>query len=282
MSLVEVQTYFETELARFRESRYAGDDGVLAATRYALSGTGKRVRPILCLLSARALGADPRTALAPALALEMIHTYSLVHDDLPCMDDDALRRGRPSTHVVHGDALALLAGDALLTDAFTLLADAPRAGDLVRELGGAAGGLGMVQGQALDLYWTARQGASRETLDTIHRLKTGRLLGAACALGAIAGGGDPEVVGHFRDFGQRVGHAFQIRDDLLDDMGGTGKSIGKDKEVGKLTYLALMSRSDAETAARELTEAAMALLSPHGMAAEPLRTFALGLLTRQR
>lgn len=281
MTPAEIQISFDQELEHFRETHYAGNEGILAAMRYALAGPGKRVRPTLCMLSAQTVGADPQTASTSALALEMVHTYSLVHDDLPCMDDDPMRRGRAATHVVHGEANALLVGDALLTDAFSLIAEGPHAGRLVRELASAAGGHGMVQGQALDLYWTGRQDANLDILNTIHRLKTGRLLGAACAMGAIAGGADDERVSRLREFGRCLGHAFQICDDLLDDTVGTGKSKGKDKEVGKLTYLALMSRVDAEAAARELTNRALEQLAQFGTAAETLQHYGLQLLIRR-
>ena len=281
MTPVDLHDYFEHELARFCASHYAGDEGIFAAMRYALAGSGKRVRPILSMLAAQTVGAPPDVARTSALALEMTHTYSLVHDDLPCMDDDKMRRGRPATHVVYGEAYALLVGDALLTDAFALLAAEPHAGRLVRELSQAAGGHGMVQGQALDLFWTGRTDSHRDILNTINRLKTGRLLGAACAMGAIAGGANDDHTTHFREFGRLIGHAFQICDDLLDDTKGTGKTRGKDKESGKLTYLALMGHDEAESAARELTKRAVEQLLPFGEAAESLRQFGLNLLTRR-
>lgn len=281
MTPAEMSQHFEREFERFFQDRYAGEQGVFPALRYALSGTGKRVRPVMCMLVAETLGARTQDALLPAFALEMIHTYSLVHDDLPCMDDDALRRGRASTHVVHGEALALLVGDALLTDAFAILAQAPNGARMVAELATAAGAHGMVQGQALDLFWTGREGQTLEVLDTIHQLKTGRLLGAASALGAMAANADETAVTAWRIFGQNIGHAFQICDDLLDDESGTGKSRGKDKESGKLTYLSLMSREQANAAAQGLTTTAMATLDRYGTAADKLRVLVQSLLRRQ-
>lgn len=281
MTPVEAKNFFEKEFSAFCQQRYAGQDGIYPAIRYALMGGGKRVRPIMCLLVAETMGARYEDALTASIALEMVHTYSLVHDDLPCMDDDALRRGRPSTHIEYGEAFALLVGDALLTDAFEMLAELPNGARMVKELAAASGSQGMVQGQALDLYWTGRESQTRDILDKIHQLKTGRLLGAACALGAISANADQTNVLTWRSFGQEVGLAFQICDDLLDEEAGTGKSQGKDKQTGKLTYLALMSRAQANQVACEVTDSAMAKLDRYGLAADHLRVFVKYLLRRQ-
>jgi geranylgeranyl pyrophosphate synthase len=272
---------FAAEVAR----RYAGDGALETACRYALEGGGKRVRPLVCLLAAQAFGGSVEGALPAAIALEMAHTYSLVHDDLPCMDDDDLRRGRPTVHKVFGEATALLVGDALLTDAFAVVADAPgldaaRRVALVRELASAAGGRGMVRGQALDLHWTARAGATAVDLDEVHALKTGRLLGAAAAMGAVSAGAEASASAAFRRFGALVGLAFQIRDDLLDERGGTGKSPGKDREQGKLTYLAVMSAPEAARAAARVTDEARGAIAGVGADTEPLVAFATELLER--
>jgi geranylgeranyl pyrophosphate synthase len=293
---------FEHFLADYAARRYPSPTGSDPAVRYVLGTGGKRVRPLFTLLAADALGTDIERALSPAVAVEMVHTYSLVHDDLPCMDDDDMRRGQPTAHRKFGEALALLAGDALLTDAFALLAGAepcarkfgapepeisvPLAPSaearlaMVRELAGAAGGTGMVRGQALDLHWTARNGASRADLDDIHLHKTGLLLGAATALGAAASG-RLDVLGRFRAFGRHIGLAFQIRDDLIDELATTGKTRGKDKDAGKLTYLAMMGEKDAMAAADEHTEAAIAELAIPNCRSERLIAFARTLLYRQ-
>ncbi len=281
----DLKNTFEGALAGLAESRYGGGTPVEQAVRYVLAGPGKRVRPLLAMLSAEAAGGGPTAALPAALAVEMVHTYSLVHDDLPCMDDDDLRRGRPTAHKVHGDAHALLAGDALLTDAFSVLAEAealPAATRLAmtRELAAAAGGAGMVRGQSLDLHWTARQGATQGDLNEIHRLKTGCLLGAAAAMGALAGGATADEAGRCRRFGTLIGLAFQILDDLLDNQRGTGKSQGKDQAAGKLTYMTMMSPAGARAAADRYTAEAMEALGSLRGSQAALVAFARGLLSR--
>jgi geranylgeranyl diphosphate synthase type II len=276
------------------EARYAGDDPVSRAARYAMQSGGKRTRPLLCLLTTEAVGGSVEDGLPAALAVEMIHTYSLVHDDLPCMDDDDLRRGRATTHKVHGEATALLAGDALLTDAFSLLSesgsafglgdnDVPDARRLaqVRELATAAGGLGMVLGQALDLHWTARGGYGKADLEKIHREKTGRLLAASSVLGAIAGNATKPQIEACRTFGSALGLAFQILDDLLDDTPATGKSQGKDRAAGKLTYLSLMTPAAARSEAALRTREAVDALRTAGLDAGALAEFAQALLSRK-
>jgi geranylgeranyl pyrophosphate synthase len=283
----------ERALQSVCKTRYGGDDPVSKATAYALESNGKRVRPLLCILAAEATGGRTADALPGAVAVEMVHTYSLVHDDLPCMDDDDLRRGRPTTHKVHGEATALLAGDALLTDAFALLADDGTAFGLersslpesrrlaqVRELALAAGGSGMVLGQALDMHWTARGGYHRSDLERVHSQKTGRLLAAAAALGGLAGSATPAQIDALRAFGTGLGLAFQILDDLLDEAPSTGKSRGKDRAAGKLTYLSLMSVAEARAEAYRLTRDAVGALAVLGPAAKPLIALADALLNR--
>jgi geranylgeranyl pyrophosphate synthase len=289
----------EHVLRKFSEARYGGADPLSRAARYALEGEGKRVRPILCLLAARSLcqsPIDPKDVMPAALALEMVHTYSLVHDDLPTMDNDDLRRGRPTVHKVFGEAEALLAGDSLLTDAFGVLADpegylgyptalsASARVQLVAELAQASGGSGMVLGQSQDLYWTGRPGAQADHLTFIHLRKTGRLLGAAAAMGAISQGATETQVTAFRTFGEQLGLAFQITDDLLDDSGATGKSAGKDIASGKLTYLSHMGRSEAQKEAEIATEKSLAALSAAGVGGlrgDELAAFAHMLLSRK-
>jgi geranylgeranyl diphosphate synthase type II len=282
--MTELGRLFDDALAARLKTRYTGTNAVDDAVRYVLEAGGKRVRPMLCLLAAEAVGGDPRQALGAALAVEFVHTYSLVHDDLPCMDDDDLRRGKPTAHKVFGEANALLCGDALLTDAFGILAEEknPALGlALVRELAAAAGGAGMVLGQSLDLHWTARDGATKAALDEIHLKKTGHLLGAAAAMGALAGGATDAVAARFRSFGRLTGLAFQVLDDLLDDAEGTGKSSGKDQAAGKLTYLTLMSRDEAQRAADRYTADAIQELTTEGVKPDALITFARALLSRK-
>lgn len=215
------------------------------AMRYAVFGGGKRVRPILVRAACRAAGGDEAPALEPGCALELIHTYSLIHDDLPALDDDTLRRGRPTVHVAFDEALAILAGDALLSEGFAVLARypigdayAPLRAEACALVATAVGSLGMVGGQVEDLEATGvAPDAGR--LDRIHRAKTGALIGAAVEMGALLGGAAGAAREAFRSFGVRLGLLFQIVDDILDATGtaaSLGKSPGKDAAAGKLTY----------------------------------------------
>jgi geranylgeranyl diphosphate synthase type II len=231
------------------------------AMRYAVFGGGKRVRPVLARAACRAAGGDPGRALEPGCALELIHTYSLIHDDLPALDDDRLRRGRPTVHVAYDEALAILAGDALLTEGFAVLARFPAGDDFApvraeacRVVAAAAGSLGMVGGQVEDLEAT---GAAPDParLERIHRAKTGALLAAAVELGALVGGAEGERRQEFADFGRGLGLLFQIADDILDVTGtaaSLGKSPGKDAAAGKLTYPAVYGLEAARGRLAEL------------------------------
>ena len=243
-----------------------------AAMRYSLEAGGKRVRPVLCMLAAEAVGAQAERAMPCALALEYIHTYSLIHDDLPAMDDDDLRRGKPTCHKVHGEGQAILAGDGLLTEAFAVLASegtlpAELRAEAVRVLAEAAGWRGMVGGQSLDLEGerlTATGGSyGLDHLQLIHRLKTGALLRAACELGAVAAGADARHRAALREAGAALGLAFQIQDDILDATSSAetmGKRVGKDEGKGKITYPRLMGLEGARRALAEATERAIAHL----------------------
>ncbi len=259
-------------------------DRLRQAMRYSLLAGGKRIRPILALTAAEAVGAPARPVLPFACALEMIHTYSLVHDDLPAMDDDDLRRGRPTSHKVYGEGLAILVGDALLTEAFRVLASArgvppPRALRAVAEVAAAAGEAGMVGGQALDLAATgARTSAAR--LQEIHRRKTGALLRASVRVGALVGGAAPADLRRLTAYGEHVGLAFQIADDILDAGGGAGADGRKDRELGKATYPALLGLDGARRAAIRERDAAIAALGRFGHAAHPLRAIATYVVAR--
>lgn len=256
--------------------------------RYSLLAGGKRVRPVLCLASAEAVGGDRRMALPAACALELIHTYSLIHDDLPAMDDDTMRRGRPTLHVVAGEGMAILAGDGLLTEAFRLLAREPDDADpavaarklrVVGLVAEAAGAVGMVGGQALDLASVAtRPGGPTHPLDaraleTMHAKKTGALIRASAAAGAVMGGGsDPEVEAIERAAGE-LGLAFQIVDDILDVEGASadlGKTAGKDAAAGKPTYPSLYGLEASRRMARECLERARTTLASAGVDGERL------------
>ncbi len=288
VSIVELSPWlerFEAEWLNVQSRLYPESTRLHAACRYALAGQGKRIRPLLAMAAAPAVRSDWQNALPASMALEFVHTYSLVHDDLPCMDDDDMRRGRATTHKVFDEATALLVGDALLTDSFQILLEsahlaAPSALELVKTLSEAAGGRGMVYGQDLDMHWTGRSGFSAQDLDAIHLNKTGALIAAACAMGGIAGGASQENIAHLKTFGFKLGLAFQIIDDLLDKSAATGKSQGKDAESGKLTYLSIMSGDEAKNRAERLTEEALQELMPFGDQGEILRLLAVKLLQR--
>ena len=244
------------------------------AMRYSLEAGGKRVRPVLCLLAAESVGGRAEDALSCALALEFIHTYSLIHDDLPAMDDDDLRRGRPTSHKVFGEGHAILAGDGLLTEAFRVLAqdrqmDPAGKVEAVSCLAEAAGWRGMAGGQALDLEGESLPaggaGFGLDHLRLIHRLKTGALLRASLELGAIAGGASTEQREVLRGAGAALGLAFQIQDDILDATSTSeqmGKRVGKDEGRGKITYPTLLGLPGARAALTEATENALCLLQP--------------------
>jgi geranylgeranyl diphosphate synthase type II len=235
------------------------------AMAYALLDGGKRLRPILCLTFADASARATASADADdaACAVEMIHTYSLVHDDLPAMDDDDLRRGRPTTHKVFGEAMAILAGDALLTDAFTLLGgDSAVRGRLCAELGIAAGSAGMVGGQVLDI--AEDRPAEESYLLKLHRAKTGALIKCACRMGAIAGGGGPDALAAAETYGDAIGLAFQIADDILDVTSSAavmGKPTGADAAAGRHTFPAVVGMDRSRALAQEQVQRAQAAVA---------------------
>jgi len=236
------------------------------AMRYAVLGGGKRIRPIVAIAAAEACGAKVEELLVPIAALELIHTYSLVHDDLPALDNDDLRRGRKTTHVVFGEAMGILTGDALLTEAFAWLArpvayvDAAHQLRAVREVAVAVDSKGMIGGQVADVVTTGTNEASAELLDFIHRNKTGKLLTASVVLGGLLAGAPEEKIAALRRYGNAVGLAFQIVDDLLDqeeDAATLGKTAGKDLAQGKLTYPALFGTDAARARVESLLEEAV-------------------------
>jgi len=281
--LQSMRDHFEALLVRTAYNLYPENNRLHEACRYALSGQGKRIRPLLVYLAHQAVGGQWQDADSSALAVEMVHTYSLVHDDLPMMDNDDWRRGRATTHKVYDEATALLVGDALLTDALGLLASSrtpQNALPLIAELANAIGGKGMILGQELDLFWTNRPGYQKDDLDRIHTLKTGQLIAASCAMGARAATDNTQVVEQVREFGALLGLAFQITDDMLDDLPDTGKSQGKDRDQNKLTYLQIMSVQEAEDVSKSLTSQAFARLECLGPSADGLRSLAHQLLLR--
>jgi geranylgeranyl diphosphate synthase, type II len=246
------------------------------AMRYSVFAGGKRLRPLLALLACEAVGGKPEEALPVAVALEMIHTYSLIHDDLPAMDDDDYRRGRLTCHKVYGEAIAILAGDALLTQAFHVLADssemeipAARRVRIVAEIALAAGSQGMVGGQAMDIVAEGQQ-IQPATLLYLHTHKTGCLIRASIRAGAMAGGAEDLCLDALTRYGERVGLAFQIVDDILDIEGSSqemGKTAGSDLRKKKATYPAVLGMEVSRGEAARLLQEAKAALRPLGEAA---------------
>lgn len=269
-----------------------------AAVEHSLLAPGKRLRPLLVLLAAEAAGGSADAALHAAGAVEMVHTYSLIHDDLPAMDDDDLRRGLPTCHKRFGEALAILAGDALLTLAFEVVADNYPPGVAARccrELAAGAGGGGMVGGQVLDLTADGRIGeadldatapqAARERLQEIHARKTGALFRACLRIGGHLAEGTPSVLAALDSYGQCFGHMFQITDDLLDVESTpeqTGKGVQKDAARGKLTYPGFLGVAESKGLAAHLCTEAEANLHPLGQAGHRLTLLARYVLVRDR
>ncbi len=243
-------------LARFLETRPAR---LAEACQYPLQTGGKRIRPLLALATGEALG-DRRAAIPAAVAVELLHTYSLVHDDLPCMDDDDERRGRPTVHKVYGEGVAVLVGDALLTEAFAVLGETALAGRLVRELAAAGGAAGMIAGQAYDIGMDGPvEGIDR--LRTLHRAKTGALIRAAVRMGAILAGADEEALGALTTYAEEVGLAFQVHDDVLDAVQDASRDGG-----GPPSFVRLLGVDGAAAAARAHADGA--LLAIRGMPSE--------------
>jgi geranylgeranyl diphosphate synthase type II len=270
----EFRTYLEERrgvvdaaLERFLCAVPERPERLVAAMRYSVFGGGKRLRPILALSAFDAVGGEGDAVLAPACATELIHTYSLIHDDLPAMDDDDTRRGRPSCHVAFDEATAILAGDALLPLAFEIVAregglrPSVRA-EIIGELASANGVRGMVAGQQADMDGEGSE-ATVDAVELIHIRKTARPLRASVIVGALAGGAPAPVLDALSDFGDAMGLAFQIADDLLDETGTAGemgKAVGKDRQRGKLTYPAAAGIEGARRRAAELVETALGAL----------------------
>ena len=273
MSEQVFQTRYETyrtAVESYLETLFAGRPDwrdLYESMRYSLLAGGKRIRPVLALEFARLAGlADWKTALPMACALELVHTYSLIHDDLPCMDNDDLRRGKPTNHKVYGETLAVLAGDALQPEAYRLILTAPGLTDAQRAdcaliLAKASGADGMVAGQVLDTLHSCR---TEPEVAEVHHLKTGAMIAGACMLGTAAAGSGEVVRKAAEEYGYQLGLAFQIRDDMLDVIGNAaefGKPIGSDKEEGKVTYVDLLGLDACDKLVHELTEKAVAAVS---------------------
>ena len=256
----------EPELEKIYNVEEGPASSLYEAQRYSLLSGGKRIRATLVIETCRMLGGDVRAALPFACAIEMIHTYSLIHDDLPCMDDDDMRRGKPSCHKVYGEAVAILAGDGLLTDAFSVCAMNPYvsgdcAATAVALLSGAAGSFGMVKGQMTDLYGEDHELDERQLVE-LHMGKTGAMICASVQLGALAAGLAPtdEITERLTGFAQRIGLAFQIIDDILDATASEetlGKSVGSDKDQNKTTFLTFFTVDQAKRQAEDMTSSAI-------------------------
>ena len=262
----ENKALIEVELEKLYTADSSPASKLYEAERYSLLAGGKRIRPSLVIESCRMLGGDIEAAIPFAEAVEMIHTYSLIHDDLPCMDDDDMRRGNPTCHKVYGEAIATLAGDGLLTDAFSVCVMNPHvtgdcAATAVALLSGAAGSFGMVKGQVTDLYGESNY-LTEEELVELHLGKTGAMICVSVQLGALAAGIAPndERVEKLTAFAQRIGLAFQIIDDVLDATASEevlGKSVGSDKDKNKTTFLSFFTVEQARAQAEDMTSSAI-------------------------
>lgn len=258
--------------------------------RYSVFAGGKRIRPVLMIAACEAVGGNAEDVLPAAAAIEMVHSYSLIHDDLPAMDDDDLRRGKPTNHKIYGEAIAILAGDGLLTEALILLSNpqvmvgVPSADrlEIIHQLSRAAGSLGMVGGQVVDME-SERQKIDLPTLEYIHTHKTGALILASIEIGAIIGGADEQQRRALHLYGEAAGLAFQVADDILDivaDQTLLGKDVGSDQQRDKATYPALLGLEGARQRAHDLRDMAFAALEPFGDEARPLREIATYIIDR--
>jgi len=283
--------HVEQALEQYLPSKQQHPAHLHEAMHYSVFAGGKRLRPILMIAACEAVGGEIESVLPAACAMEMIHTYSLIHDDLPAMDDDDFRRGQPTNHKVFGEATAILAGDALLTEAFVLLSapsestgisDATRR-EVIQLLARAAGAAGMVGGQVVDMEAEGMEQPDLATVDYIHAHKTGALILASIRAGALLGGADTEQYEALSRFGKLAGLAFQIADDILDitgDQEQLGKDIGSDQERGKATYPAVLGLSESIRRATELHQQALKAIEPLGEAAEPLREISHYIINR--
>jgi farnesyl diphosphate synthase len=265
-------------------------DRLIEAMRYAAIGGGKRLRPLLVASVAGMYAVDRNVAVRVGSAIEAIHVYSLIHDDLPCMDNDALRHGKPTTHLQFDEATAVLAGDSLMSLAFEILSDANLIGDpftrieLVRTLALASGAQGMAGGQMMDIV-AETTAFDLSTVTRLQQLKTGALLGAAVEMGAILGKIAPEARTHLRGYARDIGLAFQIVDDLLDaegDEAAAGKALRKDADAGKQTFVSLLGVDRARAQAHHLGDQAIQYLASHGEEADLLRAIARFIVDRDR
>ncbi len=288
--LTQMQAQIDRAMQSFLVANGIHDETLYEAMRYSVFAGGKRLRPALILSTVLDLGGALESALPAACAIEFVHTYSLIHDDLPAMDNDDFRRGRPTNHKMFGEAPAILAGDGLLTLAFEVVCASPLPSDrvvaIVRELAQASGPKGMVGGQMADISYESKP-IKADVLAYIHDHKTGALLTAAVRMGALIADADVHTLQHLTYFGQAIGLAFQIMDDILDITGDEhviGKSVGSDQALGKATYPALYGLDASVRKVKELTDEALSSLSRVGpeVTCDRLRHIANALVKRDR
>ncbi len=285
--LAERRERVEASLARHLDACTGAPATLREAMAYSLLAGGKRLRPLLALAACEAVGGREDDAMDAGCAVEFIHTYSLIHDDLPAMDDDDFRRGRATSHKKYGEAVAILAGDALCAEAFRVAASQRKGreaqvADVVFELARASGAVGMVGGQVIDIEATGKK-IDQSHLETLHRAKTGELLLAAIRAGARMGGATDDQMERLTTYGRALGLAFQIVDDVLDitaDLATLGKDPGSDREAGKTTFVDLLGVDGARARARQVMQEGIDALAPFGARAEALR--ALGRYTVER
>ncbi len=290
--LSEKRTIVDSALGKIFPRLEDPSADIVEAMNYSLFAGGKRLRPILCMAGAEAVGGEGRSVLPVACALELIHTYSLIHDDLPIMDDDDMRRGKATSHKVFGEALALLAGDGLLTEAFHTMALPETLGAVnplsllrvIPMIAEAVGYQGMVGGQVVDIQSEGKE-VDFPLLEFLHAHKTGALLTVSVSSGAILGGGDEIQVKALTEYGRKIGLAFQIADDILDIEGDSekmGKSLGGDIEKKKITYPAVIGLEQSKAIQRGLIDQALEALNPFDHRAEPLRQIAVYIIERKK
>ena len=263
---------------------------IIESMKYSLMAGGKRIRPVLCLASCEMFGGDDSIAMPTAVALEMIHTMSLIHDDLPAMDDDDLRRGKPTNHVLYGEDVAILAGDALLSTSFEHVAahtkgiPAERTVEVLRRLGTSVGAYGLAGGQVMDLECENKEGVTLQDLEWIHMHKTAALLKVSVAAGAILAGASKEDVENCELYAEKIGLAFQIADDILDVTATSeqlGKTAGKDEDTNKTTYVKLLGLEQSKKEAERIVAEAKQALSKYGEKAAPLLAIADYIVARK-
>lgn len=291
--MFDLKKYLEEKRAviesRLEECFDSHDDRrITAAMHHSLMAGGKRLRPVLCLAAMEALGCEPSKGTGIACALEMIHTYSLIHDDLPAMDNDDLRRGVPTCHKAFDEATAILAGDALLTSSFEIMADnlkdIPDALKIISLIARAAGHKGMIEGQMKDILSEGKK-ISKEELEQLHLSKTGALIEASVLSGAMIAGADSKALDGLGKYARFIGLAFQVADDILNIEGDPalmGKAKGSDEELEKATFPSLIGLQESKTYAKELIDSAINALSLFDEKAEPLRAIARYIIERKR